>query len=85
MVQMDPHNAVSHNSAVYKNVTTTTNEYLPYFYVNMWRVIYYMKDTVYDWLFVRVIRGIWRKTLASTHHLYHVEMEKNTGEIKRSK
>jgi hypothetical protein len=30
-----------------------------YIYVGMWSVVYYIKETVYDWLFVDVIRGRW--------------------------
>jgi hypothetical protein len=43
MVEIDPFNAVSHNVAVCKNLTTTLNEDSP-FYTNM-------KWMVYDWLF----------------------------------
>jgi hypothetical protein len=43
-------------------------EYLYYFDVDMWVVVYYTKETVYNWLFVHVVHGRCRWMLASTYH-----------------
>jgi hypothetical protein len=46
--------------------------------------LYYIKDMIYDRLFVCVIRGKWRLKPASTYHSVTCRTGKNTGENRGS-
>jgi hypothetical protein len=45
----------------------------------MCSLVYYIKETVYDWLFVHVIRGRWRLLPASTYHSIKCRAGKECG------